>query len=207
MAPCGAYTGRVTDSGRATPTSLATLHSLRLRLRSATEDDVGFVRDLYSRPEVTEFIGSTEWVETTAEQALTRIARYRGLAGPSTGCWLVETLEDQTLRDRAVGFALLKPIPWSKHLDVPGHGPMSAVPQDIEIGWHLHPDAWGHGYATEAAQALLAHGRRRQLERLVAVTHAENLPSQRVAQRIGMTHRGTTDRYYDTACELFTIDL
>ncbi|WP_231556335.1 GNAT family N-acetyltransferase [Cryobacterium sp. MLB-32] len=26
-----------------------------------------------------------------------------------------------------------------------------------EIGWHLHPYAWGHGYASEATHVVLAH--------------------------------------------------
>ena len=33
-----------------------------------------------------------------------------------------------------------------------------AGPGEVEIGWHLHPDSHGHGYATEAAELLLARG-------------------------------------------------
>lgn len=192
-----------------TSQDLPTLLTTRLRLRTVEEDDVDVVLDMYSRPEVTAFIGTTDWVETTREQALTRIARYRSMAGAATGIWLIETLDAR----RPVGFGLLKPIPWSQHLrggDDGGSTPGSRsadFPQDVEIGWHLHPDAWGQGYATEAARALLAHARRHRLGQLVAVTHARNVASQRVATRIGMSHRGTTDRYYDTTCELFTIAL
>ncbi|MDZ5078223.1 GNAT family N-acetyltransferase [Nesterenkonia sp. HG001] len=186
-----------------TTQELPTLLTSRLRLRTVAEDDVAHVRDMYSRPEVTEFIGTADWVETTREQALSRIARYRAAAGTATGIWLIETLEQH----RPAGFALLKPIPWSRHLTAPDDGTAPEPPQDLEIGWHLHPDTWGQGYATESARALLAHARRHRLDHLVAVTHRENLASQRVATRIGMTHRGITDRYYDTTCELFTIEL
>ncbi|GAB3190147.1 GNAT family N-acetyltransferase [Nesterenkonia suensis] len=180
---------------------LPTLLSTHLRLRAVTEDDAAFVQDLYSRPEVTEFIGTTEWVETTQDQALARIHRYRAAAGRASGIWLIEALEDR----RPLGFALLKPIPWSARLV--DAGAQDGLPQDTEIGWHLHPDAWGHGYATQAARALLAHARRSGLTEVVAVTHRRNQASQRVAERIGMVHQGTTDRYYDTICELFTLTL
>jgi RimJ/RimL family protein N-acetyltransferase len=39
---------------------------------------------------------------------------------------------------------------------------------------------------------------------IVAVTNPDNVASQAVAERIGMTARGLTDRYYNTTCALFT---
>jgi RimJ/RimL family protein N-acetyltransferase len=70
---------------------------------------------------------------------------------------------------------------------------------DIEIGWHLERTAWGNGYATEAAAALLDHAFERGLERVVAdivpgnersVSVATRLSMHRVAevQRSGLTH-------------------
>jgi RimJ/RimL family protein N-acetyltransferase len=74
---------------------------------------------------------------------------------------------------------------------------------DTEIGWHFHPNYWGHGYATEAAAAVLAHALDSGLDKVVAVTAPANTASQRVCLRIGMTHRGQTDRYYNALCELY----
>lgn len=167
----------------------------RLRLRIPEEDDAGFVLDVYSRPEVTHWLGTHDWVETTREQALRRIERYRAQFSSSTGVWLVEELEGKT----PTGFALMKPIPFSSGAEEPE--------QDMEIGWHLHPGAWGSGIATEAAGALVEHARRCGIPRLVAVTHAENAASQAVARRLSMHYEGTTNRYYDTTCELFTLSL
>ncbi len=50
---------------------------------------------------------------------------------------------------------------------------------------------------------MLAHAVAGGLSRVVAVTYPDNHASQRVALRIGMEHRGTTDRYYNVPSELF----
>lgn len=58
----------------------------------------------------------------------------------------------------------------------------------IEIGWRLVPEAWGKGYASEAAQALLAHGfDRLKLSEIVAFAVEANAPSIAVMKRIGMS--------------------
>jgi RimJ/RimL family protein N-acetyltransferase len=59
----------------------------------------------------------------------------------------------------------------------------------VEIGWRLSREAWGHGYATEAAQAVLAYARDElRLDEVISFTSTTNLRSQRVMERIGMTH-------------------
>jgi RimJ/RimL family protein N-acetyltransferase len=64
----------------------------------------------------------------------------------------------------------------------------------VELGWRLAAGHWGHGYATEAALASARHafdvvG----LERLVSFTTPQNVRSQAVMQRIGMTHDPADD--------------
>ena len=64
----------------------------------------------------------------------------------------------------------------------------------VEIGWRLMKGAWGNGYATEAARAALAYGfGPADLDEIVSFTATTNLPSQRVMQRIGMTHDEADD--------------
>ena len=64
----------------------------------------------------------------------------------------------------------------------------------VEIGWRLAYDAWGRGYATEAAHAVLADGFTRiGLDAIVSFTAALNERSQRVMQRLEMTFAGTFD--------------
>jgi RimJ/RimL family protein N-acetyltransferase len=57
----------------------------------------------------------------------------------------------------------------------------------VEVGWRLHPDHWGHGYATEAAAASMDFGfDEAKLEEIVAFTTTLNVRSQAVMERIGM---------------------
>lgn len=58
---------------------------------------------------------------------------------------------------------------------------------DIEIGWRIAADRWGHGFAPEAATAVLDHvfgglG----FEEVVSFTAASNTKSRRVMEKIGM---------------------
>ena len=57
----------------------------------------------------------------------------------------------------------------------------------VEIGWRLRRDAWGQGYATEAARAALAHGfETLGLREIVSFTAVANEPSIAVMRRLGM---------------------
>jgi len=57
----------------------------------------------------------------------------------------------------------------------------------VEIGWRLHPDFWGQGYATEAATAALRFGfEEAGLTEIVAFTTTRNTRSQAAMERIGM---------------------
>ncbi|PHV13310.1 GNAT family N-acetyltransferase [Chitinimonas sp. BJB300] len=57
----------------------------------------------------------------------------------------------------------------------------------VEIGWRLAREYWGRGYATEAAKLALEYGfQQLQLDKIVAITTPDNLPSQSVMTRIGM---------------------
>ena len=56
----------------------------------------------------------------------------------------------------------------------------------IEVIWRLRADAWGNGYAPEAAQACLTLAAKLGIEEIIAFTAVANLRSQRVMQKIGM---------------------
>jgi ribosomal-protein-alanine N-acetyltransferase len=64
----------------------------------------------------------------------------------------------------------------------------------VEIGWRLARAAWGHGYATEAAEAVLAFAFDEiGLDEVISFTSTTNVRSQRVMERIGMTRDPADD--------------
>lgn len=65
---------------------------------------------------------------------------------------------------------------------------------DVEIGWRLREDAWGQGYAREAAQAALDWGwANLRCDRIVSFTVPANEPSWRLMERLGMARRPDLD--------------
>jgi len=58
---------------------------------------------------------------------------------------------------------------------------------EIEIAYRLHPNYWGRGLATEAAQAVRNHAfRDLKLPRVISLIHPDNRASRRVAEKNAM---------------------
>jgi RimJ/RimL family protein N-acetyltransferase len=121
------------------------------------------------------------------DEADARIVRWAELnaADRSQGRWAVERKDDGTV----VGTVLLVRLPE-------GDG-------ELEVGWHLHPDSWGHGYASESARAVLDRAFRAGVPEVFAVVRPDNTASLAVCHRLGMEPLGRTDRYYEQELELF----
>jgi RimJ/RimL family protein N-acetyltransferase len=110
------------------------------------------------------------------------------------GTWPFEL----TATGQMIGVILLSPLTADQPPD---------EATDAEIGWHLNPAHWGHGYATEAATGVidLAFGDAYRLARVQALTDPDNVRSQAVCRRLGMQHLGQTNQYYGTTLELFEL--
>ena len=157
----------------------------RLVIRPWTEHDAEALLDIYSRGEVARWLGAEPQALQTLDQAVRRVERWasRAEADPTYRVWCL------TLRASGVpvGTVLLLPLAGG----------------EVEVGWHLHPNHWGHGYATEAARAAIARGIDAGLDQVLAVVKPDNHQSQAVCRRLGMEHVGLTDRYYGMPIELF----
>ena len=154
-------------------------------MRPWEPDDAGFLLDLESRWETVRYLTPDPTIMTSLDEATASIGRRRAVDHPVHGIWLI-TLAETGAR---LGNILLKPIALTVGV---------SPPAPVEIGWHLHPDAYGRGYATEAAEAVLDDAAGRGLHDVIAVTDPRNAPSQRVCRRLGFTERGFTRDYYDS---------
>ena len=66
--------------------------------------------------------------------------------------------------------------------------------EELEIAYRLHPDFWGTGIATEAARAVRDHAfGTLGVERVISIIHPDNVRSQRVAEKNGLTKEKETE--------------
>lgn len=101
------------------------------------------------------------------------------LAAQGFGQWVVE-LRDEAEFAGDVGMTIAT-----------FDAPFTPMP---EIGWRLARRHWGHGYATEAARAVMQYGfTELDFDEIVAFTTTTNVRSQRVMQKLGMTHDPADD--------------
>src|SRR5207253_2225049 len=77
---------------------------------------------------------------------------------------------------------------------------------EVEIGWRLRADAWGCGYATEAAAACLEWAVVNPVvNRVVSRTAAGNEPSRRLMKRLGMRRQPQRDYVPDDGSDRLVV--
>jgi RimJ/RimL family protein N-acetyltransferase len=159
----------------------------RLVIRDWVEAEADRMYDMYRRAEVVRFLGSVPTPMPSRDRAVQRIGAHRERnagwrdAGTPYGWWAVEVAETETV----VGTIALLPID-----DVAG------PEAPVEVAWHLHPDAQGRGYATEAARGAFDRGHAAGIVEVLALTDPANVPSQAVCDRLGLELVETSDRFY-----------
>ncbi|MFC6017379.1 GNAT family N-acetyltransferase [Plantactinospora solaniradicis] len=161
----------------------------RLVIRNWTQEpaDLARVFDTYSRSEVVRHLGAPQFplrTPSAAEETVRRWHDRNARFGAATyGIWAVQRREDGLV----VGTVMLKPMPGVDE---------SRLTDDIEVGWHLHPDSWGHGYATEAARGAVERGFAAGVAEIYAVVAPGNEASMSVARRLGMASIGRRADWY-----------
>lgn len=140
----------------------------RLALREWREEDLSTFSAMNADPRVMEFFPAT----LTSEESAALFMRIRNeFTTEGFGVYALERLADGEL----LGLTGLHRVTFS--------GPLLGR---VEIGWRLRHEAWGHGYAAEAARACLAFAGKLGIDEIVSFTTVGNLRSQRVMQKIGM---------------------
>jgi RimJ/RimL family protein N-acetyltransferase len=154
-----------------------TLRTARLELRRFTTADLGALDAVFGDPEVMRYVGERRapWSPDEIRAALTRVDAH----------WAAHGFGPLAVVVKADGELL-----GECGLQVLEEGP------DVELAYTLARGAWGRGYATEAAGAVLAWGfGALGLERVVGVTYPENAASQRVLEKVGMRRLGRRHCY------------
>ena len=171
------------------------LATRRLMLRAWEQTDADFLFSLESLPETVRYLGSEARVMASLEEAQASIVRRRAVDAPGQGIWAIEIRGSGEL----AGNLLCKPV------GTPGIDGA----ETIEIGWHLHPDAQGRGYAVEAAQAVIDYAHSRGITTLSAFVDPLNNASIKVCERLGMASQGLSEEVYGQSmlCFQHTKDL
>jgi ribosomal-protein-alanine N-acetyltransferase len=145
------------------------LETARLVGTRITAGDLDRLRALYQDPRVAETLGgvrSDDWVANQLELELDHWRRH------GFGAWIFATRDGGAFVGRGA-------VRHARVLDG----------DQIEVGYALVPDFWGHGLASEmtAAMVTFAHDEL-VLDEIAAWTLTTNLASQRVLEKAGLVH-------------------
>jgi RimJ/RimL family protein N-acetyltransferase len=142
------------------------LDTKRLALRPFAADEAGAWHSIWGDPEVI-WWGANESLDRSREQLESLVAAEA--AWPEGVGWLAVRRKGE---QDVIGDVLVQP---ARFVD------------GIEIGWHFRRPAWGHGYATEAARAVLERTLADKVcDKLYAIVALENERSLRVVEKLGM---------------------
>jgi RimJ/RimL family protein N-acetyltransferase len=145
------------------------LETARLLLRPTAIEDLDRWAELLADERAARFIGGVQPRSGTWRSMMT-----------VAGAWALTGVSMFSVIEKASGRWVGRVGPWQP-LGWPG----------TEVGWALHPDAWGKGYAVESAAAAVDYAL--DVLRWDDVIHCidpENVASKRVAERLGSTYRG-----------------
>jgi RimJ/RimL family protein N-acetyltransferase len=156
----------------------AVIETERLLLRNWRADDLAPFLEHTNTPAVMRWLGGVTPEPEASARITGRLMVWQKERGFTF--WIVERKADGAL----LGFCGIKLA------DMPG----SPIEGAYEIGWRLREDAWGQGYAKEAAIASLDFAFERiGADRVVAITFQGNEPSWGLMERLGMTRRPALD--------------
>jgi len=148
------------------------LVTARLRLRPFTLGDAPFILDLLNQPSFIAHIGDR------GVRTLAQAARY--LAEGPLASYAAHGLGLLAVEEAATG-ALAGMCGLIRRATLPA----------VDLGYAFLPGFWGHGYAVEAAAAVVDHGHRvLGLTRLLAIVSPGNAASIRVLQKLGFHAEG-----------------
>ena len=158
------------------PTVFTPLLTDRLCIRPVRPTDAEALAARRNDPSVAEF---QTWVPPyTLEQAEALVAETGSIDGPTDDAWWMATVTAADDDATILGDVVVR-LGWNG--------------RTAEIGYSLARDAWGHGYAVEAASALVEYlFTELGVHRVEGMLHPDNRASAMVLERVGMLFEGHT---------------
>ncbi|MEU8731513.1 GNAT family protein [Streptomyces tendae] len=149
------------------------LSTARLRLRPFTEADADVLHAMHSSVHVMRYWDSPPWTDRARADRFLSVCRT--MAKEGTG---VRVAVERACDGAFVGWVCL--VEWNP------------VHRSASLGYCLDEAMWGHGYATEAAHALLRWAfDTLDLNRVQAEADTRNAASARVLEKMGFVREGT----------------
>jgi len=146
------------------------LETKRLILRHQVIEDLDALWALYCNPNITRYIPDAPRTREEAKEEL-EWHMHGHPKYPELGLWA--TIHKET--GKFIGRCGL--LSW----DIEGV-------HEVEVAYTIAQEYWGRGLASEAAQGILKYGfEQLNLARLICLIEPENIASQRVAEKIGMS--------------------
>lgn len=163
------------------------LETDRIILRGLEENDIDRLAEIYSDIEVMCYIG--KGVILTYEQAKRSIENWNKYYEQfGFGNWAAIEKES----GRFIGLCGLS---WLEDKS------------DVEVSYLFEKEAWGRGYATETAKAIIDYGfNSAGLKRLVALVYPQNTPSIHVIEKLGMKYECDRIFFGDKLLRVYSIE-
>jgi RimJ/RimL family protein N-acetyltransferase len=166
------------------------LDTERLVIRPWRIEDADAALEIYGRDDVARWLSpAMDKVPDVASMRLLLqlwIAESDRMIAPA-GRWALELKSGGKL----IGGVILLPLP-------PGN-------EDLEIGWQVHPDHWGHGYAGEATVAVSRWALQHGTDEIFAVVRPGNKRAAATIRRAGMDWVGETDKYFGLTLQVYRL--
>jgi [ribosomal protein S5]-alanine N-acetyltransferase len=159
-----------------------------LTLAPFSPQDIPLLLEMDAEPRVNQYVGK-HFINSppTPADIEARAKRFEKNAHCALGVWAMVPRGASA----PVGWVALKDLDQSEF---------------IEVGYRMLPSSWGKGYATECTRRLLQYGFDQVgLTAIVGVTHPQNIASQKVLKKAGLTHRGKA-HFYKMDVEFFALE-
>ena len=165
---------------------IPTITTARLILRGFSEEDVEPLHRILGEEGVLRFFPNTDPPSQDRVQRLI-LGQLKHWEERGYGWWAIEPRSQSEL----IGWSGLQFLPET---------------EEIEVAYLLDKAFWGQGFATEAARASIQYGfEDLSLESIVGIVHPENIASQRVIEKLGMTFT-TRTQYFGMDCYRYAIE-